>query len=161
MSYTANTMPADALATLLASAFSRPDIVPRNIPSPVSGKKTFVHLDFTDDASAMAFILPWPWCRQEWSHLHWPGLIQTSVHTLDTHISWWRHQMETFPALLTICAGNSPVTGEFPAQRPVTLSFYVFFDLRLNIRLDKHSWGWCFETHWRPLWRHCNVWKRY
>ena len=28
--------------------------------------------------------------------------------------SWWRHQMETFSALLAICAGNSPVPGEFP-----------------------------------------------
>ena len=43
--------------------------------------------------------------------------------------------METFSALLAICAGNSPVAGEFPAQRPVTRSFDVFFDLRLNIRL--------------------------
>ena len=40
--------------------------------------------------------------------------------------------METFSALLAICAGNSPVTGEFPAQRPVTQSFDVFFDLHLN-----------------------------
>ena len=40
--------------------------------------------------------------------------------------------METFSALLAICVGNSPVTGEFPAQRPVTRSFDVFFDLRLN-----------------------------
>ena len=40
--------------------------------------------------------------------------------------------METFSALLTICAGNSPVTGEFPAQRPVTRTFDVFFDLRLT-----------------------------
>ena len=45
---------------------------------------------------------------------------------------WWRHQMETFSALLVICAGNSLVTGQFPAQRPVTRSFDVFFDLRLN-----------------------------
>ena len=37
--------------------------------------------------------------------------------------------METFSAFLAICAGNSPVTGEFPAQRPVTRSFGVFFDL--------------------------------
>ena len=43
--------------------------------------------------------------------------------------------METFPALLALCAGNSPVTGEFPAQRPVTRSFDVFFDLCLNKRL--------------------------
>ena len=42
-------------------------------------------------------------------------------------ISWWRHQMETFSALLAICARNSPVTGEFPAQKPVTWSFDVFF----------------------------------
>ena len=40
---------------------------------------------------------------------------------------WWRHQMETFSALLAICAGNSPVPGEFPTQRPVTRSFDVFF----------------------------------
>ena len=40
--------------------------------------------------------------------------------------------METFSALLTICAGNSPVPGEIPTQRPVTRSFDVFFDLRLN-----------------------------
>ena len=49
--------------------------------------------------------------------------------------------METFSALLAICAGNSPVTGEFPAQRPVTRTFDVFFDLPLNKRLSKHSWG--------------------
>ena len=40
--------------------------------------------------------------------------------------------METFSALLTICAENSPVPGEFPTQRPVTRSFDVFFDLRPN-----------------------------
>ena len=69
--------------------------------------------------------------------------------------SWWRHQMETFFALLAICAGNSPVTSEFPTQRPVTRSFDVFFDLRLNIWLSKQSWGWWFETPLRS-WRHCN-----
>ena len=45
--------------------------------------------------------------------------------------------METFYALLAICAGNSPVNGEFPAQRPGTRSFDVFLDLRLNERLSK------------------------
>ena len=70
--------------------------------------------------------------------------------------AWWRHQMETFSALLAICAGNSPVTGEFPAQRPVTRSFDVFLDLHLNKRLSKQSWGWWFETLSRPLWRHSN-----
>ena len=72
-------------------------------------------------------------------------------------ISWWRHQMETFSPLLAICAGNSPVPGEFPTQRPVTRSFDVFFDLRLNKRLSKQPWDWCFETLSCPLWRHRNV----
>ena len=45
--------------------------------------------------------------------------------------------METFSTLLAICAGNSPVSGEFPAQMPVTRSFDVFFDLRLHQRLSK------------------------
>ena len=68
----------------------------------------------------------------------------------------WRHQMETFSAVLALCVGNSPVTGEFPAQRPMTRSLHVFFDLRLNKRLTKHSWGWWFETPSRSLWRHFN-----
>ena len=51
-----------------------------------------------------------------------------------------------------LCAGNSPVPGDFPAQRPVTRSF----DLRLNKRLSKQSWGWWFETLPRPSWRHSN-----
>ena len=64
--------------------------------------------------------------------------------------------METFSALLALCAGNSSVTGEFPTQRPVMRSFDLFFDLRLNKRLSKQSWGWWYETLWRSLWRHCD-----
>ena len=71
--------------------------------------------------------------------------------------TWWRHQMETFPGLLAFCAGNSPVTGEFPAQRPVMRSFYICFDLRLNKQLSEQSWSWWFDTPSRPLWRHNNV----
>ena len=81
---------------------------------------------------------------------------RTSWHVPCSHSPWWRHQIETFSALLAICAGNSPVTGEFPAQRPVTRSFDVFFDLRLNKRLSKQSWGWWFQTPSCSLWRHCN-----
>ena len=65
--------------------------------------------------------------------------------------------METFSALQALYAGNSPGTGEFPAQRPVTRSFDVFFDLRSNKRLTKQWWGWWFETQSSSLWRHCNV----
>ena len=71
--------------------------------------------------------------------------------------AWWRHQMEAFSALLAIYAGNSSITGEFPAQRPVTRSFDIFFDLSPNERLSKQSWGCWFETSWCPLWRHSNV----
>ena len=75
----------------------------------------------------------------------------------DASQSWWRHQMETFSALLAICVGNSPVPGEFPAQRPVTRNFDVFFDLSPNKLLSKQSWGWWFETPSHPFWRHRNA----
>ena len=86
--------------------------------------------------------------------LRW--LLRIDAPHQDCLLSWWRHEMETFSALLAICVGNSQVLGEFPAQRPVTRRFYVFFDLRLNERLSKQSWGWGFETPTRPLWRHRN-----
>ena len=50
--------------------------------------------------------------------------------------------MENFSGLLAIRAGNSSFPIEFPAQRPVTRNFDVFFDLRPN----KLLWGWWFKT---------------
>ena len=47
--------------------------------------------------------------------------------------------------------------GEFPTQRPVTRSFDVFFDLRLNKRLSKQPWGWWFGTPSWSLWRQWNA----
>ena len=38
----------------------------------------------------------------------------TTVFRLLRHPTWWRHQMETFSALLAICAGNLTVPGAFP-----------------------------------------------
>ena len=81
---------------------------------------------------------------------------RTSQESCTRFAPWWRHQMEIFSALLALCAGNSPVSGEFPAQRPVTRSFDVFFDLHLIKLLSKHSRGWWFETLSWPLWRHRN-----
>ena len=89
------------------------------------------------------------WCKTVVT----PVRLQWSYYSLAI---WWRHQMETISALMAICAGNSPVHGEFSAQRPMTRSFDVFFDLRLNKRLSKQSRGWWFETLSRPLWRHRN-----
>ena len=61
-----------------------------------------------------------------------------------------------FRALLAFCAENSPVTGEFPTQRPVTRSFDVFFDLGMQQQLSNQWRRQWFETPWRSLWRHCN-----
>ena len=71
-------------------------------------------------------------------------------------VTWWRHQMETFSALLAFCAGKSPAIGEFPTQKPVTWSFDVSLICALNKRLSKQSWGWWFETPSCSLWRHRN-----
>ena len=90
--------------------------------SKVRESNSCITYDDTDD---------WPTCQT---------VVLSMLQRVGASSSWWRHQMETFSALLAICAGNSPVTGEFPAQRPVTRSFDVFFDLRLNERLSKQSW---------------------
>ena len=99
------------------------------------------------------------WRENNWNYFP----HSTSIKRLTCYLScywsiylgqpWWCHRMETFLALLAICAGNSPVSGEFPAQWPVTRSFDIFVDLRLNKRWTKQSWGWWFETLSCPLWR--------
>ena len=56
-------------------------------------------------------------------HIIFPFSTHPSVLLCTLRLAtypWSRHQMETFAALLVICARNSPVTGEFPAQSPVT-----------------------------------------
>ena len=73
-----------------------------------------------------------------------------------SHETAWRHQMETFSALLAFCEGNQPVTGGLPSQRTVTQSFNLFSLICV--------WrnGWAIETQWletpsrSALWRHCN-----
>ena len=108
-----------------------------------------LHIIITQKCQWPIYIPPFPNISGSLIHDHGNGIA-----------TWWRHQMETFSALLALCAGNSPDTGEFPAQRPVTRSFDVFFDLRLNKRSSKQSWGWWFETLSRPLWRHLNEMNR-
>ena len=66
--------------------------------------------------------------------------------------------METFPTLPSLCAGNSLVTGELPAQRDSNAEFDISFDvLRLMIRLNKRLNRRWFETPWRSSWRYCNA----
>ena len=68
--------------------------------------------------------------------------------------SWITHEMTCQTKVMRAvgCLENP-----FPSQRPVTQSFDILFDLRLNKRLSKQSWGWWFETLSRPLWRHSHV----
>ena len=67
------------------------------------------------------------------------SFLRSECTQMQSRHAWWRHRMETFPALLAICVGNPPVTGEFPTQRSVTRRFDVFFDLHLNKSLSKQS----------------------
>ena len=95
-----------------------------------------------------------------WVGFTWPNGILFVCPTFTTRPdhdrSWWRHQMETFSALLAFYERNSPAIGGFPSQRPVKRSFNVFFDLRLNKRLSKPSRRRRFYTPSRSLWHHCN-----
>ena len=64
----------------------------------------------------------------------------------------WKH----FPRYWPFLRGIHRSVVNFPAQRPVTQSFYIFLDLCLIKRLSEHSRGWWFELLSRPLWRRCN-----
>ena len=79
-------------------------------------------------------------------------IIEKSTACHDDTIKW-KHSRVT-----------GPLCGEFTGHRwiphtPVTRIFDVFFDLGLNVRLNKQSWGWWFETPSRPLWGHSNVFR--
>ena len=61
---------------------------------------------------------------------------------------WWRHERETYSVLLALCMGNSPVTGEFPSQRPVTRTLmFSFICAWIN--------GWANNREAGDLRRHC------
>ena len=85
----------------------------------------------------------------------------TIVISSINHLWCWHPMMTSsngniFRVTGPVC-GEFTSPGEFPTQRPVTRSFDVFLDLRLNKRLSKQPWGWWFETHSWSLWRQCNA----
>ena len=86
----------------------------------------------------------WPYILDR----NWLRQLNTDCCSFSNIESWWRNQMETFSALLAL--------SEVPSQRPVTRSFVIFFDLRLNKQLSKQSKRRWFGTPWRSLWSHCN-----
>ena len=101
----------------------------------------WLNLTFSNQVTAMQTIILFSKRKWQWTFCKF---------------AWWRHQMETFSALLALCAGNSSVTGEFPAQRPVTRTLIFSLICARNKWSSKQSPGWWFETPSCSLWRHCN-----
>ena len=60
-------------------------------------------------------MFPWFWMAYT-SLMTTVITFSTYVWICHRHISWWCREIKTFSALLVICAGDSPVPGEFPAQ---------------------------------------------
>ena len=99
-----------------------------------------------------------PSVAQCWAR-YWNSLWLLPKHALTSPVlkqPWWRHQMETFSALLALLRGihRSPVNSLHKDRRHGALKF--FFNLCLNKRLSKQSWCWWFETPSRSLWRDSN-----
>ena len=89
-----------------------------------------------------------PMCRVWGTILWWPIPNRNKIMMTSSNGNIF--------CVLALCAGNSSVICEIFVQRPVMRSFDYFFDVRLNKRLSKQSWGWWFETPSCSLWRHCN-----
>ena len=86
----------------------------------------------------------------QWRHNESDGVSNHQAHDILLNRLFRRRSKKTWKLYVTgLCEGNLPVTGEFPAHRPVTRNFGVFFDLRLNKRLSKQSRRWWFEHKWQ------------
>ena len=109
----------------------------------------------------MPNIMPWSWRRNTVCTPPIIGDYQWTTHdkSHSTITNWERplHMMTSsngniFRVTGPLC-GEFTGPGEIPAQRPVTRSFDVFFDVRPNKRLSKQPWGWWFKTSSWSLWR--------
>ena len=56
------------------------------------------------------------WVKSFWNVTSGSDVV--GCHVLEglktLNLAWWRHQMETFSALLALCAGNSPIPANSP-----------------------------------------------
>ena len=97
----------------------------------------------------------------DWNPSHKRLVMVKYFHVLTSSYLlwlWWRHQMETFSALLALCEGNHRSLADSPyKKKPVMRSFDVFFDLRLNKRWTDNRDSSDYYTPSRSLWHHCNV----
>ena len=114
--------------------------------------------------SPRTLIRPLGWLYFYWGNFKnmafcgcWTLYDAVLVQTILWYIPWWRHQMESFSALLALCAGihRSPVNSPHKGQWRGALMFSLI--CALNKRFSKQSWGWWFKTPLRSLWRHCNA----
>ena len=83
-------------------------------------------------------------------------LVKKAIQFPLIHLMMTSSNGNIFRVTGPLC-GEFTGPGEFPTQRPVTRSFDVFFDLRLNKRLSKQPRGWWFEMPSWSLWCQCNV----
>ena len=93
-------------------------------------------------------------CSFKWYNLIFTWYLWNATHTLKVSMTTSSNG-NIFCITGPLC-GEFTSPGEFPTQKPVTRSFDVFFDLRLNKRLSKQPWGWWFEMPSWSLWRQCN-----
>ena len=101
--------------------------------------------------------------QSAWLQMASRQINATPSATIMVTCNWLDCPMDHIAKTCTPLYGHCiqcPVPGEFSAQRSVTRSFDVFFDLHLNKQLSKQSRCWWFETPSGSLWRQCNVFAR-
>ena len=89
-------------------------------------------------------------------HILSPVCVYSSISAVGLHCYMMTSSNGYIFRVTGHLCGEFTGPGELPAQRPVTRSFDVFFDLRPNKWLSKQWWSWWFETPSSSLWRHCN-----
>ena len=125
-----------------------------SVYSPLKG---WVMQSFIDFFDIMMNKILYKQSSYRWFEMSWRS---TDVSVMSGRDGYVRCMMTSsngniFRVTGRLC-GEFTGPGEFPAQRPVTRSFDVFFDLRPNERLSKQPWGWWFETPSWSLWGQCN-----
>ena len=92
-------------------------------------------------------------CYRSRSQAQKGTVIRTFDVLLEARIIFLTHQLNRRPS--HPYPRFSDRSRWIPHTKPVTRSFDVFFDLRLNKRLSKQPWGWWLETPSWSLWRQC------
>ena len=65
--------------------------------------------------------------------IHQSPVVSSHTNGQGCGKPWWRHQMETFSALLAICAGNSPVTGHKGQWRGALMFFFNWVSINGSV----------------------------